>query len=252
MNLSCSIVIPIKDEAENILPLIAETQGVCEEIPGLLYEIIVVDDGSTDASRTLLAQALRTNPRLRVIYHRMNAGQSAAVVSGVRVAQYPWIFTLDGDGQNPPHDLVIFLDKLISVGDKKPHEVFFIGHRMMRNDGFLRKLSTKIAYIVRNWMLNDGCLDAGCATKLFARDAFLRLPRFDHMHRFLGCLFKYQGAEIVNIPVSHRPRTSGVSKYTINNRLWVGIRDLFGVRWLLARKRAWANPLLTETGDNYE
>ncbi len=246
MNLSCAIVIPVKDEVANIGSLIDETRTVCEEIPGLSYEIVVVDDGSTDGTWPLLVDKAKETTHLKCVRHRVNAGQSAAVVSGVEAASSPWIFTLDGDGQNPPQDLITFLDKLVASEKKKPHEIFFIGNRAQRNDSWFRKFSKTVAYVVRNAILNDGCVDSGCATKLFSREAFLRLPRFDHMHRFLGCLFKYQGAKVVNIPVSHRPRKAGVSKYTLNNRLWVGIRDLFGVRWLLARRRAWSDPELAE------
>lgn len=249
MNLSCSIVIPVKDEADNIAELIAETVAVCAEIPGLSYEVVVVDDGSTDKTWKILEKEATTLSELTIVKHRHNAGQSAAVVSGVEAAKYPWIFTLDGDGQNPPGDLITFLDKLVASKDKKPHQIFFIGNRTQRNDGWFRRFSKGVAYVVRNALLRDGCLDAGCATKLFSREAFLRLPRFDHMHRFLGCLFKYQGADVVNIPVSHRPRKAGVSKYTLNNRLWVGIRDLFGVRWLLARRRAWSDPELSKPNE---
>jgi dolichol-phosphate mannosyltransferase len=201
------------------------------------FEIIYVDDGSTDATAEI-ARRLRERelPNLRLLRHSFRSGQSAAVRSGVAAARAPWVATLDGDGQNDPADLPKFLD---ARGEAANADVLLImGNRVTRRDTWLRRLSSRIANGVRSKLLGDGTPDTGCGIKIFHRDTFLSLPAFDHMHRFLPALFMRAGSRVVSIPVNHRPRTRGKSKYGLHNRLWVGIVDLFGVMWLRARYRA--------------
>jgi dolichol-phosphate mannosyltransferase len=229
-----SVVVPVKDEADNVGPLVEEIDaaldGVCD------YELIYVDDGSTDDTPRVLAQAERRFPRLRVVTHRVCCGQSAALASGVRAARHRWIATLDGDRQNDPADIAKLLAAL-APGRRPPRLALVVGWRTARNDNLVRRISSRIANGVRGRLLGDRTPDTGCGLKLFARDAFLRLPFFDHMHRFLPALFLREGAEIVSVPVGHRPRVAGRSKYGIGNRLWVGIVDLFGVMWLARRMK---------------
>jgi dolichol-phosphate mannosyltransferase len=200
------------------------------------FEMIFVDDGSTDdtAERVRAARASGL-PEVRLLRHSFRSGQSAAVNSGVRAARAPWIGTLDGDGQNDPADLPKFL---AARADPANADVLLImGNRVTRRDTWLRRLSSRIANGVRGGLLGDGTPDTGCGIKLFSRAAFLELPVFDHMHRFLPALFQRAGHRVVSIPVGHRPRVRGQSKYGLHNRLWVGIVDLFGVMWLKARYR---------------
>jgi dolichol-phosphate mannosyltransferase len=195
--------------------------------------MIFVDDGSTDGTAAAL-QAARAGgiPELRVIRHERRSGQSAAICTGVRAARAEWIATLDGDGQNDPADI----PKLLAARQQDSGLRLINGNRTTRRDTRLRRLSSRIANGVRGWLLNDRTPDTGCGIKVFHRETFLDLPRFDHMHRFLPALFQRAGAKIVSVPVSHRPRERGVSKYGLHNRLWVGIVDLFGVMWLIRRK----------------
>ena len=256
-SLNISIVIPVMNEAECIVDLIHETAAVCQQVPGLDFEIVVVDDASTDDTWAALCRLSKeiNNTResgtqltakptfvLKLLRHDQNEGQSAALVTGVEAASKPWIFTLDGDGQNPPSDLTFFLKRLSEEMPRNPkesHEIFLIGHRVHRQDSWIRKLANRASLHSRQWMLHDKTIDAGCGVKLFSRRAFLRLPRFDHMHRFLGFLFQTLGAHVVNIPVSHRPRESGVSKYTFSSRAWDTLEDLMAMRWLFARRHSW-------------
>jgi dolichol-phosphate mannosyltransferase len=198
------------------------------------YEIIVVDDGSSDNTRGCLLALASVMPTLRLISHHENLGQSAALLSGVRAARGEWVVTLDGDGQNDPRDIVRLLEMRETVADGDV-PVLVIGARKKRHDSWLRRISSRIANAVRSGLLGDGCIDSGCGLKLFRRDAFLALPHFDHMHRFLPALFRRANGNVLSLEVNHRPRLAGHSKYGINNRLWVGIVDLFGVMWLNRR-----------------
>jgi dolichol-phosphate mannosyltransferase len=199
--------------------------------------MIFIDDGSTDETAAILGGLRSSLPGLRVLRHSFRAGQSAAVASGVRAAHAPWIATLDGDGQNDPADI----PKLIAARDEAANlgVQLFMGNRTAtRKDTAFRKLQSRIANGVRSSLLGDGTPDTGCGIKLFARDVFLDLPRFDHMHRFLPALFQRHGAQVRSVPVSHRARLRGTSKYGMLNRLWVGIVDIAGVMWLRRRYKA--------------
>ena len=237
--MAVSIVVPVRNEAENILPLI-------EEIAGALngrrdYEIIYVNDGSTDATGKRLAEAIKRWPDLRQIKHTVSTGQSAAVRSGVRAARGAIVATLDGDGQNDP----AFLPELIGAIEKGGARIgLAAGQRVGRKDTGFKKFQSRAANAIRNAILHDGTRDTGCGLKAFRREVFLMLPYFDGLHRFLPALVRREGYEIAYVDVIDRPRRSGVSNYGFFDRLWIGILDLFGVWWLLRRKKP--TPVATE------
>ena len=226
-----SVVIPVCNEADNIVPLGLEIQAALAACGD--YEIIFVDDGSTDATAARVLELRRQVPRVRLIRHSRRSGQSIALHTGVRAARGTWVATLDGDGQNDPADIPKLLVAVESSGD--PLLRLVMGHRTARQDTWVRRLSSRIANGVRARLLHDATPDTGCGIKLLHRETFLELPVFNHMHRFLPALFQRAGAHVISVPVRHRPRTHGQSKYGIGNRLWVGIVDLFGVRWLIRR-----------------
>src|SRR6186713_1089273 len=232
MSVDFSVVVPVCNEAENVEPLAREIDAA---LNNRAYEMIFVNDGSTDETAAILKKLKSSLPALRVLSHSFRSGQSAAVASGVRAARAPWVATLDGDGQNDPADI----PRLIAARDAQRGVQLFMGNRKAsRKDTAFRKLQSSIANGVRSSLLGDGTPDTGCGIKLFERDVFIELPRFDHMHRFLPALFLRQGARVVSIPVSHRPRTRGTSKYGMLNRLWVGIVDIGGVMWLRRRYKS--------------
>jgi dolichol-phosphate mannosyltransferase len=228
-----SVVVPVKDEAGNLLPLIEEIHAALEG--AVSFEIVYVDDGSGDATASELAEAWRRFPRLTVVRHRTACGQSMALLSGVRASRADWIATLDGDGQNPPADIL----KLIAARDAAadPRLTLVAGERAERRDSALRRLSSRLANGLRMRVLKDGVRDTGCGLKLIRRDAYLSFPAFDHMHRFLPALAQGRGGRVVVVPVAHRPRSRGRTKYGVGNRLWVGLVDLFGVLWLKRRSK---------------
>ncbi|HQT00893.1 MAG: dolichol-phosphate mannosyltransferase [Hydrogenophilales bacterium 16-64-46] len=229
-----SVVVPVRNEEDNLDPLIRE---IATALAGLeAFEIIYVDDGSTDETGLRLASLNAHFPMLRVLRHRQSCGQSQAITTGVRAARHAWIATLDGDGQNDPADIPVMLKKLADPALPANLELL-AGWRARRNDNFVRRLSSRIANGVRSRILKDSTPDTGCGLKVFARETYLALPNFDHMHRFLPALVMRNGGAVVSVPVSHRPREHGISKYGIHNRLWVGIVDLFGVAWLQRRVR---------------
>jgi dolichol-phosphate mannosyltransferase len=229
-----TVIVPVKNEADNILPLIGEIRTALKDGPA--YEILYVDDGSTDATRDRLDEAARTAPELRVLYHAASCGQSAALRTGVAGARGRVIATLDGDGQNDPADVPRLVASFLNPASTATLGMI-AGQRVKRRDSTVKRWSSRIANKVRSGMLGDDTPDTGCGLKVFSREAFLRLPYFDHIHRFLPALMRREGFVVGLEPVNHRPRTQGVSKYGINNRLWVGIVDLFGVFWLQRRMR---------------
>jgi dolichol-phosphate mannosyltransferase len=229
-----TVIVPVKNEADNILPLIGEIRTALKDGPA--YEILYIDDGSTDATRERLEAAARTAPELRILYHAKSCGQSAALRTGVMGARGRVIATLDGDGQNDPADLPRLVASFLNPASVATLGLI-AGQRVKRRDSTVKRWSSRIANKVRSAMLGDDTPDTGCGLKVFSREAFLRLPYFDHIHRFLPALMRREGFVVGLEPVNHRPRTAGVSKYGINNRLWVGIVDLFGVFWLQRRMR---------------
>jgi dolichol-phosphate mannosyltransferase len=230
-----SVVIPVCNEAENVGPLAREIRIALQQ--HLPFEIIFVDDGSTDETVSMLEEARRGGvSEIRVIRHAQRSGQSTAVLTGVRAARAEWVATLDGDGQNDPADIPALINAMESAhANGQTALKLVMGNRKTRKDTWLRRLSSRVANGVRAWMLSDGTPDTGCGIKLMHRATFLALPHFNHMHRFLPALYQRAGTQVISIPVRHRPRTRGQSKYGLHNRLWVGIVDLFGVRWLIRR-----------------
>ena len=231
-----SVVIPVKNEAENIRPLIDGIVAAMQ--PYGDFDIIVVNDGSTDSSSDVVKAAMKDYENLSIIEHAASAGQSAAVHSGVLAAKSSLIATLDGDGQNPPENLPMLVAPLL---DETAHSELGLvaGQRIGRQDRFSKKLASKLANGLRGFLLQDGTRDTGCGLKAFRREAFLQLPYFNHMHRYLPALFKAYGWTVVHVDVSHAARVAGRSNYSNFQRALVGVVDLLGVMWLIRRaKRA--------------
>ena len=224
-----SVVVPVRNEAGNLAGLIGEIDAALKH---MTHEIIYVDDGSTDATYSQLKTLQVQFAQLKIVRHMQSCGQSTAVRTGVKAAQYDWVATLDGDGQNDPADI----PKLMAaIGDDI--ELAGGNRRASRRDTWVKRMSSVIANTVRSKMLRDDTPDTGCGLKVFKRDAFLDLPYFDHMHRFLPALIKRRGGKIVSVPVTHRNREHGKSNYGTIDRLLVGIVDLFGVAWLQRRAK---------------
>jgi len=244
-----SVVIPAKNEQDNIEELVREIHTALEK--RFEYEIIYINDGSTDNTLMVIQDLQTTYPGLKVWSHSQSAGQSRAVFHGVHLSENPIIATLDADGQNDPADIPAMIDILVqshetpnqeelkehigSLFQKAGGTVMVAGHRKKRHDSWLKRVSSKLANGFRSRILKDKTPDTGCGLKVFYRDTFLRLPYFDHMHRYLPALVQRFGYHVTNYEVHHRPRHAGTSKYGFHNRLWVGIVDIFGVMWLQRR-----------------
>ena len=230
-----SVVVPVLNEAGNIKPLIEAILKTYGKRP---IEIIFVDDASNDSTAAELAGLKATTPALRVLTHSRRSGQSAALRSGILAARAPLIATLDGDGQNPPHDLLALEQAVLD--NQKANQfgeglVMAAGVRVKRQDGAAKRYASLLARQLRWLMLRDDHPDTGCATKVFDRELFLRMPYFDHMHRFMAPLARREGATVLALPVSHAPRQVGQSKYSNLQRMLVGVSDIFGVMWLIRR-----------------
>ena len=232
-----SVVVPVHDEEQNVLPLLQEIHAALAGV--VEFEVLFVDDASTDATLANLRSAQPALPRLRVLRHLLNCGQSAALTTGVRRARAPLVVTLDGDGQNDPADIPALLQHwhAESRSASKGQPVLLAGWRQHRRDHGLRRWSSRVANGFRARLLGDGTPDTGCGLKMFEREVFLRLPHFDHMHRFLPALVLREGGRVISVPVHHRPRLRGRSHYGVWNRLWVGLVDVLGVMWLRRRIR---------------
>lgn len=229
-----AVVVPMKNESDNVAALLAEVDTACG--PHGPFEAVVVDDGSDDATPVALAAARARYPWLRTVRHARSCGQSAAVATGILAARAPLVCTIDGDGQNPPAEIPRLLAPLLAAD--RPHGLGLVcGVRVDRADTASKRLGSRLANAVRRALLRDGSPDTGCGLKAFDRAAFLRLPYFDHMHRYLPSLFLRDGWQVTHVPVSDRPRMAGVSKYGNLQRALVGIVDLFGVWWLMRRRR---------------
>lgn len=234
-----SVVVPVRNEADNVVPLVDEITAALDG--RWAYEIIYVNDGSTDATAERLAAIMTKRGNLRQIRHEKSSGQSAAVRSGVRAARGAIVATLDGDGQNDPSFLPDLITAIENGGDRIG---LAAGQRVGRKDTGFKKFQSRTANKVRSWALSDGTRDTGCGLKAFRREVFLSLPYFDGLHRFLPALVRREGFDIAYVDVTDRPRYSGVSNYGFFDRLWIGIMDLAGVWWLIRRKRS--TPVATE------
>lgn len=232
-----SVVIPARNEAENVRPLVAEVR---QALDGAFdYELIYVDDGSTDATfETLKALVAEGFERLRVLRHGKSTGQSFAVLTGARAARGTWLVVLDADGQNDPADIPGMVRSVLDDQERDPRVVGVIGHRVNRRDDWVKRVSSRVANSFRNAMLKDGVPDVGCGLKAVRLDWYLRLPAFDHMHRYVPTLVQARGGIMKVHPVNHRPRMAGSSNYGVWNRLWVGLVDVLGVYWLKRRSKA--------------
>ena len=225
-----SVVVPVKDEAGNVAPLARE---IAAALAAERHEILFVDDGSSDGTAAALAALKSDIPQLRVLRHGRNLGQSRSIRTGVKAAGGAIIVTLDGDGQNDPADIPTLLSALRA----EPQVAMVSGVRVKRQDNLSRRWASRLGNGFRNALLGDGATDTGCGLKAFRRDMFLDLPYFDHLHRFLIAMVLREGGEVRYVPVNHRPRLTGASKYTNFGRLLVSVQDLLGVRWLQRRYR---------------
>lgn len=232
MSIELSVVVPVFNERDNVPPLVGE---IVAALRGhVVFEIVYVDDCSKDDSLAVLQALKASTPELRVIRHLKQSGQSTAVRNGVKAARGAWIATLDGDGQNDPADIPKLLAARASAS---PEVKLFAGWRVNRKDTGSKRWASKFANAIRSRLLRDETPDTGCGIKLFERAVFLDLPYFDHMHRYLPALVKRAGWQSLSVPVNHRERSSGVSKYNNLGRAWVGLADLRGVGWLIKRSK---------------
>ena len=232
-----SLVAPVFNELDNLRPLHARVVEVFGQPVegGLEWELILVNDGSTDGSEELIHQLHAEDSRVRGVYFGANRGQTAAIAAGIHAAAGELIATLDADMQNDPVDLpemIRLLDELGPTG--APHDAV-VGWRMKRNDTWVRRVSSRLANAVRNSISQDSIRDTGCSLKVFRREAIQAIPLFEGMHRFLPTLLRYHDFDVVEHGVSHHPRTAGVSKYGVSNRAWRAFKDLVAVRWMHRR-----------------
>lgn len=242
MTRSCpelAVVVPVKNEEGNILPLIEEIHAALEG--KVEFEVVYVDDGSTDSTPRVLAESCARFPRLRWLRHRASCGQSQAIATAVKHASAPLIAMLDGDGQNDPADIPRMLERWRAEPEATREKLLIAGWRANRKDTGSRRWASKAANAIRAAMLKDATPDTGCGSKMFSRALFLDLPRFDHMHRFLPALTIRAGGSVVSVKVNHRPRGTGASNYSNLRRALVGVPDLLGVMWLMRRSR---NPVV--------
>jgi dolichol-phosphate mannosyltransferase len=231
-----AIVIPMLDEGATAVALLEACRNAA--LPLGPFEICVTNDGSRDDTGAALERFAAAHPDVPVtiVTHTRPAGQSAAVHDAVRAARAPLICTLDGDGQNPPEEIPNLVAPLLAEG-ASPRLALVAGQRAKRNDPLAKRLASRAANAIRGWLLRDGTRDTGCGLKAFRRDAYLALPYFNHMHRYLPALFQRDGWEVAHVDVTHRPREAGQSKYTNLGRAIVGLSDLIGVAWLIRRRR---------------
>ncbi len=225
--LRLSAVVPVYNERENVVPLVEELAAELKRI-GAPFEILLIDDGSTDGSGEILDRIAGSTPHVRALHLERNRGQSAATAAGFEAARGDYIVTLDADRQNDPGDISRLLEWI-------PQYDMVAGYRRERRDSWLRRASSVVANRVRGRVLGDGIRDTGCSLKLFRRDLTPRMPRFNGLHRFLPLLVQLQGGTVTQIPVNHRARIAGTSKYGVRNRLFRGLFDLIGMTWLKRR-----------------
>ncbi|KPY33665.1 MULTISPECIES: glycosyltransferase family 2 protein [Pseudomonas] len=230
-----SVVIPAKNEAQNLPVLIRE---ICTALTEEHYEIVVVDDGSTDETLHVLTTLKESGLKeLRILRHEQSLGQSTSIYHAALAAEGNWLATLDGDGQNDPADIPGMLSLVRARQERSDSIQLVAGHRVNRRDTASKRWASRFANGLRRRLLKDATPDTGCGLKLIERAAFLRLPYFDHMHRFIPALIQRHNGRMIVHPVNHRHRQAGVSKYGNLDRALVGILDLFGVWWLIRRTR---------------
>ncbi len=232
-SLEFSVVVPVHNEAGNVAGLIAE---IAKALDGRAFEMVFVDDASTDDTRAMLAGLKTQYPMLRVLGHRRNAGQSRSIRSGILAARAPVIGTLDGDGQNDPADLPDLYRQFTRAGAPEGLKMV-MGRRAKRQDTAWKRFGSRLANNVRKRLLRDDCDDSGCGIKVMSRDAYVHLPYFDHMHRYMPALMRAEGFGVEYRDVNHRPRGTGRSNYTNFGRLNDALSDLRGVTWLIRRRR---------------
>lgn len=226
-----TVVVPVRNEAGNVAPLVAEIAAALDGKES--FEIVYVNDGSTDGTEAELQRLMALHPFLRRVRHRQSCGQSAAVRSGVMAARGAIVVTIDGDGQNDP----AFIPALVKALREGAPQIGIVAGQRLARKGAFKRFQSRIANAVRGAVLRDGTRDTGCGLKAFRRDVYLRLPYFDALHRFMPALIKREGLGIGYVDVVDRPRGSGVSNYGLWDRLWVGILDLAGVWWLIRRRK---------------
>lgn len=236
-----SLVVPLRNEEGAIDALVA---GIAAALGPQSYELLLVDDGSTDRTRAKCLALASRDVRIRVLGHPVSAGQSAALHSGVLAARAPIVATLDGDGQNPPENLPRLIAPLVGP-NADPACGLAAGQRVGRKDSLSKRLASRFANWLRSAVLRDGTRDTGCGLKAFRRDAYLALPYFNHMHRYLPALFARDGWQVRLVDVTHAPRTTGRSNYGNLDRALVGIVDLAGVAWLIRRRKRAQAEILT-------
>lgn len=236
--LRLSVVVPVRNEEGNVEPLINEIVAACTSVGA--FEIVYVDDGSTDKTLQRLRELKASVPMLRVLHHERSCGQSAAVRSGVRISKGRVIVTLDGDGQNNP----AYIPQMLTQIESNDQIGMVAGQRIGRKDTGFKRWQSRTANRVRSWVLKDSTRDTGCGLKAIMRDVYLALPYFDALHRFMPALVVREGYHVSHVDVTDRPRYIGVSNYGFFDRLWVGIKDLIGVAWLISRRKR--IPVVTE------
>lgn len=228
---SISVVIPFYNEAGNVIPLI---EAIIHSLKDKTqFNIILIDDASRDSTYAEITTCIQNYPEVTGVRHLRQRGQSAALWTGITMAPHEWILTLDGDGQNNPADALMLLNTLKNTPNT--HDIVIFGNRPDRKDSWFTKFNSRAANRIRQFILKDNCPDTGCGLKLFPRKGFLSLHHFNHFHRYLPTLFQMQGYHTINVPVTHRPRTRGKSKYGFWNRFLPGVWDLVGVLWLKNR-----------------
>ena len=232
-SLEISVVVPVHNEAGNAAALARE---IADAMSGRAFELIFVNDASTDSTLDELVELKSELPQLRVLSHRKNAGQSRAIRTGVQHARAPIIGTLDGDGQNDPADLPELFRRLTRP-DAPEKLAMVMGRRAKRQDTAWKRFGSRFANNIRQRLLKDGCDDSGCGIKVIRRSVYLELPYFDHMHRYMPALINAEGYKAEFVNVNHRGRIHGVSKYTNFGRLGAAVSDLRGVTWLMKRRR---------------
>lgn len=229
-----TVIVPVRDEAGNLKPLMEEIHAALDGV--MDYEVVFIDDGSRDGSRAEIAAMAKSDPRVRLLVHETGSGKTRALINGIKAARGPVIVTIDGDRQDDPQDIPKFWAKM-TAGGEPDLNLAVSGWRMKRKDSKWKWFISRIANRIRASLLGDNTPDSGCGFKMFPRDAFLELPRFDNMHRFLPALFKKYGCRLDVQEVNHRPRAEGKSKYGTIDRAWASFWDLMGVIWLQRRTR---------------